>query len=49
MKITFIENIPWLQRVVDYRLADSRGMTKGNEYKGLGFWKERLQKLERDF
>ena len=28
LKILFIENIPWLQRVDDYRLVDSRGMTQ---------------------
>ena len=44
MKINFIENIPWVQRVVDYRLVDNRGMTKGDEYKGLEFLKEEITK-----
>ena len=25
---------PWIHRVVDYKLIDSRGVTKGDEYKG---------------
>ena len=44
MKINLIENIPWIQRVVDYRLVDNRGMTKGDEYKGLEFLKEEITK-----
>ena len=28
LKILFIENIPWLQKVDDYRLVDSRRMTQ---------------------
>ena len=44
MKINFIENIPWIQRVVDYRLVDNQGMTKGDEYKGLAFLKEEITK-----
>ena len=31
LKILFIENIPWLQRVVEYKLVDSRGMTQSDE------------------
>ena len=37
LKILFIENIPWLQRVVEYKLVDSKGMTQSDEYKGLDF------------
>ena len=33
LKITFIENRLWLQRVVEYRLVDNRAMTKIDEYK----------------
>ena len=33
LKITFIENRPWLQRVIEYRLVDSRMMTKIDKYK----------------
>ena len=35
MKILFIENIPWLQRVDEYKLVDSRGMTQIDEYNRL--------------
>ena len=40
LKILFIENIPWLQKVDEYKLVGSRGMTQSNEYKGLEFLKE---------
>ena len=49
MKILFIKNIPWLQRVVEYKLVDSRGITQSDEYKGLDFLKRKLQKQERNF
>ena len=48
MKITFIENIPWLQRVVEYRLIDSKRMTKRDEYKGLEFFKRGDYKSKRE-
>ena len=35
MKILFIENIPWLQRVDEYNLVDSRGMPQSDEYNRL--------------
>ena len=44
MKITFIENILWLQRVVEYKLVDNRGMTKRDWYKWLEFLKEEITK-----
>ena len=41
MKILFIENVPWLQRV-EYKLVDSREMTQRDEYKGLELLKEEI-------
>ena len=35
MKILFIENIPWLQRVDEYKLVDSKEMTQIDEYNRL--------------
>ena len=42
MKILFIENVPWLQRVVEYKLVDNRGMNQRDEYKWLEFLKEEI-------
>ena len=35
LKILFIENIPWLQRVDEYKLVDSKEMTQIDEYNRL--------------
>ena len=48
MKILFTENIPWLQRVVEYKLVDSRWMIQSDEYKWLEILKEEITN-EREF